>query len=126
MSSTHAVVFVDHAHAQVLQFDAEHREAHQLRSHVHPTAQHGSDVRAVHEFFAHVCDSIDGVGEALVAGPRHGIADFERYVGKHRPATAKHIVGYEVVDQPTENQLVALGREFFVQRARGDAAQAAD
>ena len=121
MSSTHAAVFLDHAHARILQFDAEHREAHQVRSHLHPTAQHGSDVRAVHEFFGHVCDSIDAVAEALVLGSRHGIADFERYVAKHRPATAQRIAGYDVVDHPTENQLVAQARQFFVQRARGDA-----
>ena len=121
MSSTHAVVFIDHAHARILQFDSEHLEAHQARSHTHPTAQHGSDVRAVHEFFAHVCDSIDAADGALVLGSRHGIADFERYVTGHRPATAQHIAGYDVVDHPTENQLVAQARQFFVQRARGDA-----
>jgi hypothetical protein len=124
MSSHHAVVFVSHGNAQVLEFGAEHREGHQLRSHSHPTAQHGSEVRAEHEFFAQVCDAIDAVAEALVVGSRHGISDFERYVAKHRPATAPRIVGYDVVDHPSENQLVALGREFFLQRARGDAAPA--
>ena len=33
---------------------------------------------------------------------------------KHRPLTAARIVGYEVVDHPTENQLVALARKHFV------------
>jgi len=43
-----------------------------------------------------------------------GIADFRHCVEEHRPLTAAaRIVGYEVVDHPTENQLVALARKHF-------------
>ena len=68
MSLFHAVVWVDHQKAQVLQFDAEHVEAQKVKAHSHHTAQHGSSVRTEHEFFGHVCDALAGIQEVLVVG----------------------------------------------------------
>ncbi len=113
MSLFHAVAYVDHKLAQVLQFDSEQVLEQKVHQHQHFTAQHGSGVRTEHEFFGHVCDALDGIAEVLIAGGHTALADFKHYVEKHRPATGKHIVGYEVVDHPSENQLVALARKQF-------------
>lgn len=118
MTMFHAVVWIDHQSAQVLQFDAEHVQAHKVKAHSHHTAQHGSAVRTQHEFFGEVCDALAGITEVLVVGPKTGIADFEHYVGKHRAPVGSQIVAYEVVDHPTENQLVALARQFFLRHDR--------
>lgn len=118
MSLFHAVVFIDHAQAQVLQFDAEHVEAQKVKAHSHHTKQHGSAVRSEHEFFGHVCDALDGIAEVLVTGPKTGLADFRHYAEKHRAETARRIVGYETVDHPTQNQLVALARQYFLRYDR--------
>lgn len=114
MTMFHAVVWIDHQNAQVLQFDAEHVQAQKVKSHTHHTAQHGSNVRTQHEFFGHVCDALAGIQEVLVVGPKTGIADFEHYARKHRGETAAHVVGYDVVDHPSENQLVAMARKYFL------------
>jgi hypothetical protein len=113
VSHSHAVVWADHRTAQVLQFDAEHVETKSIRSHQHYTRQHGSAVRTEHEFFGEVCDAIDGIAEVLMTGSHTALADFRHYVDKHRPHTAARIVAYEVVDHPTENQLVATARKLF-------------
>lgn len=113
MSHSHAVVWIDHQAAQVLQFDAEHVEAKKIRGHKHYTRQHGSAVRTEHEFFSEVCDAMDGIAEVLIAGSRTAIADFRHYVEKHRRHSAGRIVAYEVVDHPSENQLVAAARKYF-------------
>jgi hypothetical protein len=118
MSTFHAVVFVDHQHAQVLQFDAEHVRAEKIKAHTHHTRQHGSAVRSEHEFFGHVCDALQGIAEVLVTGPRTGIADFRHYAEKHRPQAARQIVGYETVDHPSDRQLVALARQYFLRHDR--------
>ena len=118
MTLFHAVVWIDHQTAQILQFDAEHVQAQKIKSHVHHTAQHGSVVRTEHEFFAHVCDALAGIPEVLAVGPKTGLAAFQHYTAKHRPDAAKHIVGYEVVDHPTENQLVAAARKYFLKHDR--------
>lgn len=118
MSLKHAVVWADHQAAQVLRFDAEHVEEHKVRARVHYTRQHESGVRTEHEFFGKVCDELEGVDEALVTGSHTAIADFRHYVEKHRPHVAPRIAGYEVVDHPTDNQLVALARRYFLQHDR--------
>ena len=113
MSLFHAVAFVDHQSAQVLQFGSEQVAERKVHAHRHFTPQHHSGVRSEHEFFGEVCDALDGIAEVLVTGGHTGLADFRHYVDKHRPQTAARIVGYEVVDHPTENQLVALARKHF-------------
>ena len=110
---THAVVWIDHHQATVTQIDANPVSARHVKTHEHPTAQHGSEVRSVHEFFSEVCDAVDGVSVALVTGGKTALADFRHYAEKHRPRTAARIAAYDVVDHPTENQLIALGRKFF-------------
>ena len=114
MSLFHAVVWIDHQTAQVLQFDAEHVQAQKVKAHSHHTAYHGSAVRTEHEFFGEVCDALAGISEVLVTGSKTAQADFKHYVEKHRAAVAKQVVGYETVDHPTENQLVAMARQYFV------------
>jgi len=118
MSHSHAVVWTDHQSAQLLQLDAEHLQAKKIRSHNHYTRQHGSTVRTEHEFFGEVCDALDGIAEVLVTGSRTAIADFRHYADKHRPHIAPHIVGYEVMDHPSENQLVAAARKYFLKHDR--------
>ena len=114
MTLFHAVVWIDHQTAQILQFDADHVQASKVKAHSHHTAQHGSEVRTLHEFFAEVCDALAGIPEVLAVGPRTGLADFERYARKHRAETAARVLGYEVVDRPSEKQLVAMARTAFL------------
>ena len=68
MSLFHAVLWLDHHEAKLLQFDADHVETERLRAHSHHTKQHGSAVRSEHEFFAEVCAALQGITEVLVTG----------------------------------------------------------
>jgi stalled ribosome rescue protein Dom34 len=118
MTLFHAVAWIDHHHALVQQFDADHVHAEKVKAHDRYTRQHHSGVRTEHEFFGQVCDALAGIPEVLVTGSHTAQADFRHYVTKHRPALAAHLVGYETVDHPSENQLVALARAFFLKHDR--------
>ena len=118
MSHSHAVVWTDHQSAQVLQFDAAHMQAKKIRTHTHYTRQHGSTVRTEHEFFGEVCAALEGIAEVLVTRTHIALADFRHYADKHRPHTAARIVGYEVADHPSENELVAAARKYFLKHDR--------
>lgn len=118
MSLFHAVVWLDHQNAQVLQFDADQVQAQTVKSHRHYTRQHGSAVRDEHEFFGEVCSALAGITEVLVTGGHTAQADFKHYAEKHQPAIAACIVGYETVDHPSDNQLVAMARQYFVKADR--------
>ena len=116
MPLSHAIAWIDHHSAQVLQIDAERVLDQKVKEHVHYTRQHGSKVRSEHEFFAEVCDALSGIESVLVAGSHTAQADFRHYVDRHRPAVAAQIAGWETVDHPTEGEIVKMGREFFVKR----------
>lgn len=114
MSLSRTVLWIDHHQAQLMSFSAEQSEVRHLRAHTHSTRQHGSGVRTEHEFFGEVCDAL--TGEVLVTGSHQGQADFRHYVDKHRPAVAPRIVGWQTVDHPSQAQLLAQARRFFVER----------
>ena len=116
MALSHAVAWIDHHNAQVLQIDAEQVLDQKVKEHVRYTRQHGSKVRSEHEIFAEICDALTGIESALVAGSRTAQADFRHYVEKHRPAVEAQIAGWETVDHPTEGEIVKMAREFFVKR----------
>ena len=113
-----AVVWLDHHSAQVLQFDAEQVQSHTVKSHSHPPRQHGSELRDQHEFYAQVCTALAGIAEVLVTGGNSSLAGFKHCVDKHTPAMAPRVVGYEPADHPSEKQLVALGRSYFLKADR--------
>ncbi len=113
MSLFHAVIWIDHHSAQVLQFDAAQVVAQQVREHLHCTRQHGSQVRSEHEFFGEVCDATKGIAEVLVVGSHTAQADFRHYVEKHRAEMALRIVGWETASRMSSAELVALARRWF-------------
>ncbi len=114
----HAVVAIDHQQAQILQFDAEHVQASRVKASSRHSRTHGSGVRTEHEFYADVCAALAGIAEVLVTGSHTGLADLRHYVDKHRPAVGRQIVGWEVVDHPSEAQLVAMARRYFLKHDR--------
>ena len=113
MTFFHAVMWLDHETAQVLQLHADEVQEQHLKAHHHSTRQHGSEVRTQHEFFGNACDSLGGVGEVLVLGPHQALTDFRHYVDKHRSALAPHIVGWEPAQRMTKGQLIAHARRYF-------------
>ena len=116
MPLSHAAAWIEHLGAHVIQFDADHSVDQRVKQHVHYTRQHGSEVRGQREFFAEICDALAGIQAVLVVGHHEPEAAFRQYVSKHRPALALHVVGWEIVDQPTEAEVLKLARDFFVRR----------
>jgi len=119
MSFLHAVIWMDHHTAHVIEFDREKMRERHLRAHAHPTRQHRSTVRTEHEFFAEVCDAVAGLDSILLTGAHKIQADLRHFIEKHRPALAPRISGWEIVDHPTSAQLVALARHRQHQAAMG-------
>jgi hypothetical protein len=113
MSSSRAVVWLDHQDAQFVALqEAGHASTH-LKAHHHNTRQHASGVRTEHEFFGAVCSAINGGVEALVVGSHTVLADLKHYIAKHSPVTEKQIAGWQPSEHLSDPQLAALGRKFF-------------
>ncbi|MEX8517472.1 MAG: hypothetical protein AB3X44_02995 [Leptothrix sp. (in: b-proteobacteria)] len=113
MTTFHAVVWIDHQNAQVLQFDEEHVQAQRVKAHTHHTRQHGQDERHERAYYTQVVQALAGVQEILVVGPGTARADFRKYCDEHALAVAEAIVDTLAVDHPTEPQLIALARKYF-------------
>ena len=113
MPLAHAVLWLDHHHADLIQFDNEQVTSTKVKDHAHDTGQHHSGVRTQHEFFSAECDALAGITYVLVAAPGKAQSDFRGYVEKHRTAILPQLAGWETVDHPSEGELVALARVFF-------------
>ncbi len=117
-SSHHAVLWIDHTTARIVQFDAEHVQVDTVRTHKHHGKHQHHDEHAKAEFFNEICHSLEGISEVLVVGPHAGITDFKNFTEKHRPPITDQLVAYEVQGQASESQLVAMARKFFAQYDR--------
>jgi stalled ribosome rescue protein Dom34 len=113
MTTFHAVVWLDHNQAQVVQFDDEHVQTQRVKAHHHHTRQHGDDARFAKVYFGGVARSLAGVHEVLVVGPGQARDEFRKYCDEHRKDIARCIVDSQPVDHPSEHQLVALARRYF-------------
>ena len=112
----HALVHVDHHCAHIVQFGSDQVRMHKVKEQLHLHSAHEKNERARHAFFAKVCDDLQGIAQVLVVGGHTSLADFRNYVEKHRPHAHAQLAGYQVIDHPSQNELLALARTWFSQR----------
>jgi stalled ribosome rescue protein Dom34 len=113
MTTFHAVVWMDHSEAHVLMFDREHVESQRVKARSHHTLKHGH-VSADKDFFQQVAQALDGVSEVLVTGPAKAKIEFRDYCKHNAHAVDKAIVDVVTSDHPTDAQVVAMSRQYFL------------
>ncbi|MEQ9520364.1 MAG: translational machinery protein [Parvibaculum sp.] len=116
----HAIVWIDHHEARILEFDATNVDAvtvkpHHAAKHLHSKSGSRSSWRAPEDpkFFADVATKLKGVHEVLLVGPANAKLAFLKHLQKHDAKTADLIVGVETVDHPSDGQLVQYARNYF-------------
>lgn len=141
MSTFHAVVWLDHTEAHIAMFDREHVEAQRIksRSHHKPTGGHvgshqgrhgrgdsasgshspeGGHASSDETFYHEVAVALTGVHEILLTGPAQAKDEFRAHCKRHDKAVDKAIVGVQTCDHPSDAQVVALARQFFLKHDR--------
>jgi hypothetical protein len=130
MSFNHAVVWIDHSDAHILGFNAEASEAKQVHAHSSHKKQHlksgipGSGHAPEDQGYYHeVAEGLAPAGEILIVGPASAKLALLKHLQKHDPVLAGKVVGIESVDHPSDGQLLAYARHYFIgaDRMRGDA-----
>ena len=130
MSHYHCVVWIDHKEAHVIQFNPDDAEAsivHPKSKHEHLHYKHGAvgpgRTPENHAYYQAVAGAIKDAGEILIVGPSSAKLALVKHLHKHDPAVADKVVGVETLDHPTDGQLLAYARHYFVaaDRMRGDA-----
>jgi len=75
-------------------------------------------IRKTRSGLPEVARAVDGSEEVLVVGPSSAKHEWVEYVHKHDRALEPKIVGVETVDHPTDRQLVAYAKKYFVKSDR--------
>lgn len=129
MSFNHAIVWIDHREAHVIQFNAEASEAEIIKTrskhqHLHHHEGTLGSGRVVTDP-AYLQAVVEGVAEAievLVVGPGSAKLELIKHVHRHDPKVAEKIVGVETVDHPTDPQLLAFAKHYFLKadQMKGD------
>jgi hypothetical protein len=123
MSFNSAVVWIDHTKAQVIHFDMDAAESESLKTHsTHPhTHQRHGDSHSDDSntrFFNDIADVLKNCAQILVVGPAKEKTAFVAHLTTHVPAVAEKIKAVETVDHPSNGELLAHARKYFV-RAGG-------
>lgn len=125
MSHYHAVVWLDHTEAHVMHISPDdveksvvnpatsHRNLHRKRGSVAGSRQ-PEDQHYYHE----IVEALAGAAEILIVGP--GLAKLEliKHIHSHDHELSDKVIGVETVDHPSDAQLVAFARKYFVTKDR--------
>ena len=121
MNRNHAVIWIDHHKAHVMSFNKEESDEKIVRSKLHMPHLHTKSGSAGSGhgpedtgFFDDAIKVVDGATEILVVGPGTEKTSFAKYIEKTHPRVAEKIVGVETVDHPSNPQLLAYARKYFV------------
>jgi len=123
MSHYHALVWLDHVEAHVLHISPDDVEnsliqTHQPHHKLHSRAGTLGDGRAPVDlaYFQRVSEALTGVSEILIVGPAQAKLHLLKHMHVHAKELVSKVVGVETVDHPTDAQLVAYARHYFLSK----------
>ena len=125
MSHYHAVVWLDHSEAHVMHIsldDVEKSIVHPAKPHNHLHAKSGTvgaGRQAEDKNYYHaIVMALSGAQEILVVGPAQAKLQLIKHIHAHDQAMADKVVGVETIDHPSDAQLIAYARKYFVAKDR--------
>ena len=65
-------------------------------------------------YYHDIARALDGASEILVVGPANAKLQFIKHIHAHDHTLFDKIIGVETVDHPTDGQVVAYARKYFV------------
>lgn len=121
MSHFHAVVWLDHSEAHVMHIspgDVEKSVIHPSKPHQHLHSKSGSvgSGRPAEDkaYYHAIVEALHGAQEVLVVGPAQAKLQLIKHIHGHDVQMSNKIVGVETIDHPSDGQLVAYARKYFV------------
>ena len=124
MDAAHVALWIDHQEAHVIRVDKNTFDdstvhaPHHVHRHPKPHGDangHPDDDRG---FFQEVAQALAGSEQVLILGPSTAKLHFLAYVDKHDAALRHRIVGIETADHPTDKQISAHVRSYFLSGER--------
>jgi hypothetical protein len=120
MSHIHAVVWLDHREAKVVDFSVDdkhvvnvhHKGGHRQVHHRAGSVGSGHAPDDLH-FYDAIVTALGDAQEILVTGPGTAKVSFREHVTKRHGPVARRLVGVETLDHPSEGELLAFARKYF-------------
>jgi hypothetical protein len=117
----HVVVWIDHKRAKVVHFNADSSETVVVDStHPHQHLHHkANSIDSGHaavdtKFLEQVAGALAKSGAILVVGPASAKVELVKHLKSAHPSIASKVSAVEAMDHPTDGQLLAHARKFFV------------
>lgn len=128
MPFNHAVIWLDHQEAHVIHFNpsaSEHEVIKTKSRHAHLHHKGGS-VSGAHQdidqhYLHEIVEAVNDAKEILIVGPGSAKTALMKHAVKHDHLSDK-VVGVETVDHPSDGQLLAYAKKYFmkVDNLKGD------
>jgi stalled ribosome rescue protein Dom34 len=119
--SQHVVVWLDHHQAKIFHvlakgfdetsLEAPHAELAKKHNEKHHDKSHPAHQK---HFFDDVVRAWGDAREVLVMGPGRAKLELVKHVHAHHASRVDAIVGVESADHPSDRQIVARAREYFL------------
>jgi hypothetical protein len=129
MSYQHAIVWIDHQHATVIDFalgdrnvQLVEREGGQRKVHRKSGFPGSGKAADDHQFHDAVATAIGDAREVLIVGPGQAKLELRRALERRHRALFDRVVGVESVDHPNQSELLGFGQRYFkrIDALRGD------
>jgi len=126
MPHYHAVVWIDHREAHVMHVspdDVEVSIVQPVKPHRHLHNKRGADKGGVvgsgrapedQDFYHEVVEALKGAQEILIIGPADAKLNLVKHIHSHDQQMVDKVIGVETVDHPSDAQVVAYARKYFI------------
>ena len=121
---THIAIWLDHDEARLFHVDAAkvdaiaiHAPNHHVHRHEKNTVEHEHPTDALHYHRA-IARALSAADSILVVGPSTAKLELMRHLHRNEPSLEKKVMGVETVDHPTDRQIVAYARTYFLAKDR--------
>jgi stalled ribosome rescue protein Dom34 len=112
-------VWIDHAEAKIFHVDPEKFTETTVKA-PHHSISRKAEEQGRHAlsatFFEAVAKQLAGANHILIVGPSSAKLDLLRHLHKHDHVIAEKVVGVETLDHPTDPQMAAYVRHYFVDK----------
>ena len=117
------LVWIDHVQAHIIHFNADTAETeiihtHSTHPHLHTKAGTIGAGRAPEDkqYFDDIAAKLQDSLAILIVGPGFEKLELMKHLLKHHDAIAQKVLSVETVDHPTDAQLLAYARRYFLKK----------
>ena len=117
----HALIWIDHNEARIFEFNEE--ESHRTLVHSSHPREHSPHKAGARDsgqagvdqgFLERVAQALTHAGAILIAGPANAKTELAKHIERRHPSLFRRISAVETLDHPSDGEMLALARKFFL------------